>query len=373
MTPAATRFLGEETLAGLTGRRVLSSMFGQGGEPHVELATQSDLIVVAPATADLLSRAAQGGASDLVSATLLCARGPVLLAPAMHPRMWAHPATQANVERIARVPGWKIIGPAAGEVASGEHGVGRLVEPEDLLTAVLEALAAVGSSDVRAPSDLRGKRVVITAGPTVEDLDPVRSLTNRSSGKMGFALATSAAARGAAVHLIAGPVSLATPPGVERSDVRSALDMQRELALALGPTLAGADALVMCAAVADYRPSQQHTSKLKRGAGSLTLELVPNPDLLAELGAARRGPKPLLVGFAVESLQGDALVAAARGKLANKRVDAIVANYSVDALGTDDTRAVLVTADSERWLGPGPKRDVAEEIVTFVAKSLRAG
>lgn len=372
MTPSATHFLGEETLAGLTGRRVLSSMFGQGGEPHVELAAESDLIVVAPATADLLSRAAQGAASDLVSATLLCAKGPVLLAPAMHPRMWAHPATRANVERLARVPGWQIVGPATGEVASGEQGVGRLVEPEELFATVLEVLTRAGSS-AGARDDLRGKRVVISAGPTVEDLDPVRSLTNNSSGKMGFALAASAAARGAVVQLIAGPVSIATPAGVERTDVRSALEMQRALKNALGADLGSADALLMCAAVADYRPRQRHASKLKRGAGPLTLELVPNPDLLAEIGAARRGPAPLLVGFALESVQGDALVAAARSKLANKRVDAIVANYAADALGTDDTRAVLVTADSERWLGPGSKRDVADELVTFVAEALRAG
>jgi phosphopantothenoylcysteine decarboxylase / phosphopantothenate---cysteine ligase len=168
-------------------------------------------------------------------------------------------------------------------------------------------------------------------------------------------------------------VQLATPPGVERSDVRSALDMQRALAHVLGPDLRGADALLMCAAIADYRPRQQHATKLKRGQGPLTLELVPNPDLLAELGAARRGRAPLLVGFALETLQGDALIAAARQKLAHKRVDAIVANYSLDALGTDDTRAALVTASAERWLGPGPKRDVADAIVTFVAESLGAG
>lgn len=371
MTPSATHFLGEETLAGLTGRRVLSNMFGQGGEPHVELAGQSDLIVVAPATADLLSRAAQGAANDLVSALLLCARGPVLLAPAMHPRMWAHPATQANVERIARVPGWKIIGPSEGEVASGEKGLGRLVEPEALLSAALEALTPVDASNAGPDSTLQGKRLVITAGPTVEDLDPVRSLTNNSSGKMGFALAASAAACGAAVHLIAGPVPLATPAGVERTDVRSALDMQRALKSALGADLVAADALLMCAAIADYRPRQRHVSKLKRGDASLMLELVPNPDLLAEIGVARRGRTPLLVGFALESLQGEALVAAARVKLAAKHVDAIVANYSGDALGTDDTRAVLVTKDAERWLGPGPKRDVADEIMSFLAEALR--
>jgi phosphopantothenoylcysteine decarboxylase / phosphopantothenate---cysteine ligase len=378
LTRSATRFVGKETLAGLTGQRVQVSMFGVGGEPHVELGATSDLIVVAPATADLLARAAHGRADDLVSATLLCARCPVLLAPAMHPRMWAHPMTQANVERLKSVPGWSIVGPAYGEVASGDQGLGRLVEPELLLAAITESLVGpslTGSAERAATDtrrDLEGRRIVITAGPTVEDLDPVRSLSNRSSGKMGFALAASAAARGAAVRLIAGPVNLATPAGVQRLDVRSALDMQKALQSALGVDLQGADALVMCAAVADYRPRQQHATKLKRGAGVLSLELVPNPDLLAEIGAARGARTPLLVGFAVESLQGQALVDAARIKLASKRVDAIVANYSADALGTDDTRAVLVTAESERWLGPGPKREVADDILTFVAGALRA-
>jgi phosphopantothenoylcysteine decarboxylase/phosphopantothenate--cysteine ligase len=297
----------------------------------------------------------------------------VLFAPAMHPRMWEHPMTQENVERLKRVPGWEIVGPAVGEVASGEHGLGRLVEPEALLAAITRSLSRASGASLAAPKrDLEGRRIVITAGPTVEDLDPVRSLTTRSSGQMGFALAARAAARGAAVHLIAGPVALDTPHGVERVDVRSALDMQQALAVAFGRDLAGADVLVMCAAVADYRPRQQHTSKLKRGAGPLTLELVPNPDLLAELGAARRGRAPLLLGFAVESLQDQALVQAARLKLASKRVDAIVANYSADALGTDTTRAVLVTAAEERWLGPGDKREVANDILQFVADALGA-
>jgi phosphopantothenoylcysteine decarboxylase/phosphopantothenate--cysteine ligase len=211
--------------------------------------------------------------------------------------------------------------------------------------------------------------VVVTAGPTVEDLDPVRFLTNRSSGKMGFAIARSAAASGAEVTLVAGPVSLATPPGVRRVDVRSALEMQEALAIVLGDGLAGADVLVMCAAVSDYRPRAKSAQKLKRSASDYNLELVPNPDLLAEIGHARQGHAPYLLGFAVETAQGEQLERAARQKLTQKRVDAIVANAAADALGTDETRAVIVTADAALPLA-GSKQSVSDAIVEFVADRL---
>jgi phosphopantothenoylcysteine decarboxylase/phosphopantothenate--cysteine ligase len=347
-------------------------MFQGAGEPHVELGRDSDLIVIAPATADLLARLAHGRADDLVTATALCARCPVLIAPAMHPRMWNHPFLQANVERLQSVAGWELLGPAFGEVASGESGLGRMWEPEQIAEAVLRRLATSGSVAPGAVVDGRSlglaeRHVVVTAGPTLEDLDPVRSLTNRSSGKMGFAIARCAALAGARVTLIAGPVALATPPGVERVDVRSALDMQAALAAALA---AGADALVMCAAVSDYRPAFSSPTKLKRSEGELALNLIPNPDLLQEIGRARSGSRPLLLGFAVETESGERLVQAAREKLLRKQVDAIVANRAVDALGTDDTRAVLVTADTERALGPGSKLAVAEDIVEFLGSRL---
>jgi phosphopantothenoylcysteine decarboxylase/phosphopantothenate--cysteine ligase len=372
MTQAALQFLGRATLEGLTGRPVRSNMFDGPGEPHVELARWSHLLLVAPATADLLARLAQGRADDLVTATALCARCPVVLAPAMHPTMWEHPLTQSNVERLRALPGWTLLGPVFGEVASGDTGRGRMLEPEQIAAALPTLLASSapllsGSS----AQDLLGRRLVVTAGPTVEDLDPVRSLTNRSSGKMGFALAASAVRRGARVTLIAGPVALATPAGVERIDVRSALEMRAALQQALGEGSAVADALVMCAAVADYRPRQLSTAKLKRGSGPLTLELVPNPDLLAELGRARTGRRPFLLGFAVETEAGDRLVAAGRAKLARKHVDAIVANSASDALGTEDTRAVLVTADAETPLGPGSKASVADQIIGFLAAQLQ--
>lgn len=376
MTRSALRFVGRATLSGLTGRTVHLDMFRSPGELHVELGRDSDLIAVVPATADLLARLAQGRADDLVTATAMCARCPVLMAPAMHPRMWAHPLTQSNVERLRAVSGWELLGPAFGEVASGEYGLGRLLEPEQIFAAIERALTATegapgtASRAAMRPLGVEGRHIVVTAGPTAEDLDPVRCLTNRSSGKMGFAIARSAALHGARVTLIAGPVALPTPPGVLRVDVRSALDMQAALASAMGEGLRAADALVMCAAVSDYRPKARSTVKLKRSEGKLALELVQNPDLLAELGRARVGTTPFLLGFAVESEVGEQLVALARDKLRRKHVDAIVANLAVDALGTDATRALLITHDAELALGPGPKLDVAEQIIEFLGSRL---
>lgn len=380
MTRSAQRFIGRATLSGLTGRPVHVDMFRSPGELHIELARDSDLIVVAPATADLLARVAHGRADDLVTATLLCARCPVLVAPAMHPHMWGHPLTRSNVERLEGLAGWRILGPAFGEVASGETGVGRMLEPAEIAAAIAAELTSPAAGDGLAMSSgrvgrdhsasLGGRHVVVTAGPTLEDLDPVRSLTNRSSGKMGFAIARSAARRGARVTLISGPVALSTPVGVERVNVRSALDMQAALADVLGEGLQGADALVMCAAVADYRPRTTSPGKLKRSSAPLSLELVPNPDLLAELGQRRSGGTPLLLGFAVETETGERLVAAAREKLNRKHVDAIVANAASDALGTDDTKAMLVTADAEQALGPASKSDVGEQIVSWLASRL---
>lgn len=389
MTRSARRFVGAATLAGLTGRPVHTDMFRAPGELHVALASESDLIVVVPATADLLARLANGHADDLVTATLLCAGCPVLIAPAMHPRMWQHPATQRNAERIRHTPGWTLLEPVFGEVASGEVGVGRLQEPEAILAAI-EATLAGGSArrDVAADTEpevgagsapaldarraLAGRHVVVTAGPTVEDLDPVRFITNRSSGRMGFAIASSAARLGARVTLIAGPVELATPAGVARIDVRSALDMQAALARSLGDDLRGADALVMCAAVSDYRARTISPTKLKRAAHDLQLELLPNPDLLAEIGRARRGKAPFLLGFAVETAQGAELERAAREKLASKRVDAIVANAAADALGGVDTRALIVSADGAVPIA-GSKVTVGDEIAEYLAARLPAG
>ena len=362
MTRAAEEFLGAVTLSGLTGEKVHREMFDPAfpGELHVDLARRADVVLMVPATADLLARLASGRADDLITALALCANGPVLAAPAMHPRMWAHPAVARNVARIVEDGRVRLIGPVLGEVASGERGVGRMAGPAEIAAA---ALACGGRRD------LAGLRILVTAGPTVEDLDPVRFLGNRSTGKMGFAVAARAAARGASVRLITGPVALPTPFGVVRVDVRSAREMRAALWQELGADLAGADALVMSAAVADYRPAEEHPTKRKRTAENLTLELVPNPDLLAEIGAARAQPltRPVLVGFAVETADDAQIVAYARDKLERKSIDLVVANHAGDAFGKDDNRATLVDRRGAEALGVLSKARLADRILDRMA------
>jgi phosphopantothenoylcysteine decarboxylase/phosphopantothenate--cysteine ligase len=279
----------------------------------------------------------------------------------MHPNMWSHPATQRNVELVRRDARVSFVGPVDGEVASGGSGLGRMAEPEEILEHVV-------AKTLREP--LRGRHVVVTAGPTAEDIDPVRTVTNRSSGKMGFAVAERARLLGATVTLIAGPVALATPHGVRRVDVRSANAMRAARWQALIPDLSGADALVMAAAVADYRPAQTSAKKLSSGAASLTLELVPNPDLLREIGHARRGRKPILVGFALETDAEAQAVQNARRKLADKQVDLVVANQASESLERDDIRALLVGARDCRIIDKTSKEEAAGRILEFVAQAL---
>ncbi len=366
MTASAARFVGPVTLSGITGEAVATDMWDASfaGEMHVSLAARADAVVIVPATADVLARLAGGRADDLVTALALVARGPVLAAPAMHPRMWNHPATQSNVTALARQGRVTLVGPVHGAVASGESGIGRMSEPQ----AVVDAIAAS-----LAPRDLAGLRVVVTAGPTVEDLDPVRFLGNRSSGKMGFAVAERAALRGASVTLVAGPVTLATPAHVHRVDVRSALEMRAALWDAGGPYLAGFDALVMTAAVADYRAAAVSETKLKKQGDTASIDLVKNPDLLAELGAAR-GDKlahPMLVGFAVESGDDAAITAYARGKLTAKRVDLVVANSAETAFGGDDNRAIFVDAQGAESTPAMSKRKLADAILDRIKARVR--
>jgi phosphopantothenoylcysteine decarboxylase/phosphopantothenate--cysteine ligase len=368
LTQAAENFVGKATFAGLTGYPVACDMFdpSRGGELHVELSAWADLIVIAPATADVLARLAQGRASDPLSALALCARSPMLLAPAMHPAMWAHPATRRNVATVGADGLATFVGPVEGMVASGEVGVGRMAEPE----AILEAIASKLN-----PTDLAGRHIVVSAGPTVEDLDPVRFIGNRSSGKMGFALAARAAARGARVTLVTGPVLLPTPPGVDRVDVRAALQMQGELEHALGSDLSAADALIMSAAVADFRPAERAEHKLKRDprAASAQLALVQNPDLLAAIGSRRASSGPFLVGFAVETGDDASIVAHALRKLEAKRVDLIVANRADEAFGGDGNRACFVSRDQIDWLNPMSKTELADRILDRIAAELGSG
>jgi phosphopantothenoylcysteine decarboxylase/phosphopantothenate--cysteine ligase len=250
-----------------------------------------------------------------------------------------------------------------GEVASGERGVGRMAEPDDIVSALVNGLA---------PRDLAGRHIVVSAGPTVEDIDPVRFISNRSSGKMGFAIAERAAARGARVTLVAGPVTLRTPAGVQRVDVRSAVAMRGAVWQALGPDLGHADALVMAAAVGDFRPAETHQSKLKRGKqGDATrIDLAQNADILAEIGQARRTSRPVLVGFAVETDTDEQVIALARGKLLHKRVDIVVANHASDSLGKDDNRVTLVTKDRAEPFARANKLELADHILDWLAARL---
>lgn len=366
MTEHARDFLGPATLSGLTGETVRTTMWDPDfpGEMHVDLAKRARAIVLAPATADVLARLAQGRADDLVTALCLVAQVPIVLAPSMHPAMWENPATQRNVAFLRDSGRFRFVGPVVGPVASGDVGLGRMADPREIVEEAWSALA---------PRDLVGKRIVITAGPTVEDLDPVRYLTNRSSGRMGFALAQAAAARGAEVVLVAGPVALPTPVGasVVRRDVRSALEMQAVLREELGPRLDRADILFMSAAVSDFRPAENHATKRKKseGTATATLLLAENPDLLAELGAARAeqagqgGRRPLLVGFAVETGTDAEIVGYARDKLARKRVDLVIANHATDAFGKEDNRVTMVDAHAADALPTMNKRALADVLL----------
>ncbi len=359
MTASASRFVGPVTLSGICGAPVATDMWDPSfpGELHVDLGSKADVVAIVPATADVLARLAQGRADDLVTATALCARGPVIAAPAMHPRMWDHPATQDNLARLAQQGRVRLVGPVVGPVASGEIGMGRMEEPAAIAQAILSAIGE---------RDLEGKHVVVTAGPTHEPVDPVRFLGNRSSGKMGFAIAERARARGAKVTLIAGPVALATPAGVDRHDVETAEQMKNTLASAL----ANADALVMAAAVADFRPSVASATKLKKDGTTPTIALAKNPDLLAEIGAARKGARPILVGFALETGDDASVIAYAKQKLTAKKVDFVVANAAHESLGHATNRVALVDANGASEFVAAAKETVADLILTRVAEQL---
>jgi phosphopantothenoylcysteine decarboxylase / phosphopantothenate---cysteine ligase len=370
MTRAAAEFVTPLTLQTLSGHPVARDLFDLGQEAqigHIQLADDADVVVVAPATADAIARFAAGMADDLLSAVLLATRAPVLLAPAMNVNMWENPLTQGNLARLLGTGRVTTVGPDAGELACGWIGAGRLVDPAEILTAV-EKLA-VGE---RAPGLLAGRKVVVTAGPTFEPLDDVRFLGNRSSGKMGFAVAAAAASLGAEVTLIAGPVALATPTGVARRiDVESALEMQR----ALRPAAAAADVVVMAAAVSDFRPASRAAGKLsRRGEGPGSLPLTANPDLLAEFGRSRSGVRPVLVGFAAET--GGDLIERARAKLAEKRCDVIAANDVAApglGFGSDRNALTLVFADGRVLpLSAAPKDALARALWTALAPLITA-
>lgn len=367
LTSSATRFVGPVTLSGICGEPVATDMWDPSypGELHVSIADRADVIAIVPATADVLGRLAEGRSDDLVTATALCARGTVLVAPAMHPRMWSHPATQRNVAELGRLGRVRLVGPVTGPVASGDVGMGRMAEPAAIVAAIAKLVRG-------GPADLAGKRIVVTAGPTFEPIDPVRFLGNRSSGKMGFALAARAARRGAIVTLVAGPVTLATPTGVDRRDVETAEQMRVALATALGPDLAGADAVVMAAAVADFRPANALTTKMKKDAASEpgAIGLARNVDLIAEIAGRRSTKKPMLVAFALETGNDDHVLAYAAKKLAQKRVDLVVANAAHESLGHGDNRIALVDESGASPFVAAAKETLADLILDRVAATI---
>ena len=337
LTASATRFVGVETFAGLTGNPAYAALWGADGTVvHVDLAQNADVLVIAPATANTLAKLAHGLADDLLSATALEFRGPIVVAPAMHAGMWTSRVTQANVAALA-ARGVRFTGPVEGALAHGDEGIGRLAEPEDIVETV--RAAAEELPDVEGP--LAGRRVLVTAGPTYEPIDPVRFVGNRSSGKMGIAIASEALARGATVTLVLGPGTVAPPVGVDVIRVDTA-DAMREAVLAR----ADADAIVMAAAVADFRPKVAADRKLKKEHGVPELVFEPTPDILRELAAGRRSGQ-VLVGFAAET---DDVVTAGRDKLARKGLDLLVANAvgrPATGFGADTNDAAIVAASGE--------------------------
>jgi phosphopantothenoylcysteine decarboxylase / phosphopantothenate---cysteine ligase len=362
-TPDALRFVGEATWAALSGEPVATGVWKDVQDvPHVRLGQTADLVFVAPATADLLARAAAGRSDDLLTAILLTARCPVVFAPAMHTEMWQHPATQANVSTL-RGRGAVVIDPAVGRLTGLDTGAGRLPEPGELLHVALR-VSARGAGGL-AP-DLTGRRVLVTAGGTREELDPVRFIGNWSSGRQGYAVARAAAARGAKVTLVAANVALDDPAGAQVVRVTSALEM-RDAVLAAA---AEAAAVVMAAAVADYRPETRSGTKIKKPGAPPQLRLVQNPDILRELSSNRAAPGQVVVGFAAET--GDVL-ANGRAKLAAKGCDLLVVNQVGGGLafGTDDNEAVVLAADGGETPVPrGPKDVLADVIWDLVAARL---
>jgi len=358
LTASAAEFVGPVTFEALTGRPVHTSLWDRGRPlAHLSLAQEADLVVLAPATAHLIARAAQGLADDLLTTMLLARTGPVLVAPAMNDAMFAHPATQANLATL-RARGWHVVGPEVGALAEGPSDrPGRMSEPE---TVLIEARRLLD----RRASKLDGRRVVVTAGPTREHLDPIRVLTNISSGRMGFALAAEAYARGADVTLVAGPTPLPAPHG----PTRIAVETTAEMASAVLGLVGNADALLMAAAPADFRPSSPLASKRKRGDGILTVEMDPTEDILETTRSSRKAGS-VTVGFAYETEDG---VARARAKRTRKGLDLVVLNVHADDAGAEveTNRVTLITADADTPIARTTKVEVAAHVLDAVERLL---
>jgi phosphopantothenoylcysteine decarboxylase/phosphopantothenate--cysteine ligase len=355
MTRGATEFITPLTLQALSGRPVRQEMFDEAAEAamgHIELARWADLVLVAPASADFMARLAQGMANDLLSTLCLATEAPIALAPAMNQRMWSNPATEANALLLGQ-RGIRLWGPAAGEQACGEVGPGRMLEPAELLGHCLELLAG---------GPLSGVRVLLTAGPTHEPIDPVRFIGNRSSGKMGYALARAFRGAGAQVTLVSGPVALPTPAGVARMDVETALEMEQAAMAGVGDC----DLFVACAAVADYRPAEVAQGKIKKSQSELDLGLVRNPDILAQVAALPAAP--FTVGFAAET---ESVVEQAEAKRQAKGVDMIAANLVGAESGgfeRDDNALTVLWSGGQRELPMASKERLAESLVVLITE-----
>lgn len=360
LTQAGAQFVTPLSLSALAEDKVYADLFSLTDEAemgHIELSRSADLVVVAPATADLMARAANGLANDLASTTLLATDKPVLMAPAMNVRMWEHPATRRNLETLRR-DGVLFVGPDEGAMACGEYGPGRMAEPAAIFEAVMAALRPAGQP-------LAGRRAIVTAGPTAEPIDPVRLITNRSSGKQGYAIAAALAALGAEVTLVSGPTALPAPAGLKRVEVETAREMLAACEAALP-----ADIAVCVAAVADWRPEAQGARKIKKGEGGPPpIALVENPDILATLSGSAQRPR-LVVGFAAET---NDVEAHARAKLARKGCDWIVANdVSVEGVmgGDDNAVSIVSQAGIERWARMA-KGEVARRLAQRIAEEFQ--
>ena len=359
LTENAARFVTPLTFQALSGHPVRTSLWDESAEAamgHIELARWADEVVVAPASADLLARLAHGFADDLLATLCLATAAPISVAPAMNQQMWANAATQANLA-VLRERGVRVLGPGSGSQACGEFGAGRLLEADEIVARLVER---------RSPRELEGVRFLVSAGPTYEDIDPVRFIGNRSSGRMGFAVAAAAAEAGATVTLVAGPVHLPTPRDVDRVDVRSARQMHDAVLARAGAS----DVFVAAAAVGDFRPRDIAPHKLKKATrdSGLELSLVQNPDILAEVAAL--DPRPFVVGFAAETERVEEY---ARAKLERKRLDLIAANEVGAGLGfeRDDNALLLLWPSGREALERGDKADLARALVARIAR-LRA-
>ncbi|MGA0289841.1 MAG: bifunctional phosphopantothenoylcysteine decarboxylase/phosphopantothenate--cysteine ligase CoaBC [Pseudohongiellaceae bacterium] len=354
MTPSATEFITPLTLQALSGNRVhldLLDAEAEAGMGHIELARWADLIVIAPATADFMARMTHGQADDLLTAVILASTAQIAIAPAMNQAMWADGITQSNLEALQhrRIHVW---GPASGEQACGDVGPGRMIEPQEI---------ADRCAGMFETTRLTGKKVLITGGPTREAIDPVRFISNHSSGKMAFALAAEAAAAGAQVSLVSGPVHLPTPDRVGRTDVESAEQMLE----AVMERVADTDIFIGVAAVADYRPATIEAQKIKKNADSMTLALVKNPDIISRVAALTDGP--MVVGFAAET---EHLEANGTEKLKRKGLDLLFANKATETFNSDEVTVTALSGHSQQTLGPGSKLNIARLMLDLIAEHL---